>query len=172
VLGRVLDTARADDLVYEPLSAHDLYVVIAGAQHPLAGRKNLQLSNLIEQPWIVPPTGSLVRDKLDALLVQNGLPLPANVVETVSPAVIAALLQGNNMVAAVPEEAVQSSYNSGDLTVLIRNLPLAGGSFGLITRRDHPLATGAQLMLKTLRELAGPLHPVDHLGTAAPAVAN
>lgn len=171
VLGRVLDTARAEDLVYEPLTTQELYVVIAGAQHPLAGRKSLQLSNVIEQPWILPPTGSLVRDKLDALWVQSGLPLPANIVETVSAAVIAALLRGNNMVAAVPEEAAQASYNSGDFTVLIRNLPLAGGSFGLITRRNHPLAAGAQLMLKTLRELAGRL-PADHLGIAVPTVPN
>ena len=156
VVGRVLDTARADDLVYEPLVANELYAVIAGAQHPLAGRKALQLANVVEQPWIVPPTGSLMRDKLDALFVQNGLPLPANTVETVSLPVIVTLLQGSNMVAAVPEGTVQSSCG-GDVTTLIRNVPLDAGSFGLVTRRDHQLAPGAQLMLKTLRELARPL---------------
>jgi DNA-binding transcriptional LysR family regulator len=172
VVGRVLDIARADDLVYEPLAPHELYAVIAGAGHPLAGHEALQLSNILEQPWILPPTGSPVRDKLDGLFVQDGLPLPANVVETMSLPVIGSLLQTSNMVAAVPEEAVQAACAAGDLTVLIRNLPLAAGAFGLITRRDHQLAPGAQLMLKTLRELAGQLHAVDNSSTAPSSLSN
>lgn len=162
VVGRVLDTARADDLVYEPLSANELYAVIAGSQHPLAGRKGLQLSNVVDQPWILPPTGSVLRDKLDALFAQSGLPLPANIVETVSAAVIASLLQESTMIACVPEESVQSTCKAGALTALIRNIPLAAGAFGLITRRDHQLAPGAQLMLKTLRELAVAAPPLSN----------
>lgn len=154
VVGRVLDTARAEDLIYEPLTANEQYAVIGGAQHPLAGRKGLQLSNVVEQPWILPPTGSLLRDKLDALFAQTGLPLPANIVETVSAPVIGSLLRQSPMVACVPEESVQSTCKAGEITALIRNISLAAGAFGLITRRDHQLAPGAQLMLKTLRELA------------------
>lgn len=166
VVGRVLDTTRADDLIFESLAANEPYAVIAGPQHPLAGRKALQLSSLVEQPWILPPTGSLTRDKLIGMFTQNGLPLPANIVETVSLSVITTLLQQSNMVAAVPEEAVQASCKAGDLTMLVRNLPLRVEAFGLITRRGHPLSPGAQLLLKTLRELAGQLHAVDNPSTA------
>jgi DNA-binding transcriptional LysR family regulator len=155
VVGQVLDTACAEDLLYESLAANEPYAVIAGARHPLAGRRDLQLANVVEQPWILPPTGSLLRDKLDALFVQAGLPLPATIIETVSAPVISSLLQQSTMVAAVPEEAVASACKSGELSALIRNIPLGASAFGLITRRDHQLAPGAQLMLKTLRELAG-----------------
>jgi DNA-binding transcriptional LysR family regulator len=155
VVGPVLDTACAEDLCYESLAANQPHAVIAGAQHPLAGRRDLQLANIVEQPWILPPRGSLLRDKFDALFVQAGLPLPANITETVSAPVISSLLQHSAMVAAVPEEAVAAICTTGKLSALIRNLPLAAGAFGLITRRNHPLAPGAQLMVKTLRELAG-----------------
>ena len=154
VVGRVLDSARVEDLIYEPLGANELYAVLGSAQHPLAGRKGLQLSNLVDQPWILPPTGSLLRDKFDALFAQTGLPLPANIVETVSAPVISSLLRQSTMVACVPEESVQSTCKSAEITALIRNIPLEAGAFGLITRRDRQLAPAAQLLLKTLSELA------------------
>lgn len=161
VVGNVLDSARVDDLVYESLAGNECYAIVAGAAHPLAGRKALQLSSLVEQPWILPPTGTLARDKLSAMFVQNGLAAPANIVETASVPIITSLLQQSDMVAALPEGAVQASCKAGDLTVLIGNLPLRVGTFGLITRRGQQLSTGAHLMLKTLRELGGQLHAVD-----------
>jgi DNA-binding transcriptional LysR family regulator len=164
VVGRVSDSTRADELVYERLAAEEPHAVIASAQHPLAGRKELQLESLVEQPWIVPPAGSLVRDRLAAMFVQRGLALPTNIVETLSLSASANLLQHSNMLAALPEEAVQPWCKAGILTVLVRNLPLGLGAFGLITRRDHKLSPGAQLMLNTLREVAGPLYQLQSYG--------
>lgn len=172
VVGSVLDTARADDLVYEALGANECYAIVAGARHPLAGRKALQLASLVEQAWILPPTGSLARDKLSAMFVQSGLAPPANIVETASLPMIASLLQQSDMIAVLPEEAVQSSCKAGDLTVLISNLPLRVGAFGLITRRGQQLSPGAHLLLKTLRELGGQLHVVDSPSTVVVPTSN
>jgi DNA-binding transcriptional LysR family regulator len=166
VVGRVLDSTRADELVYEPLAADEPHAVIASAQHPLAGRTELQLENLVEQPWILPPAGSLVRDKLAAMFAQRGLSLPTNIVETLSLSASANLLQQSNMLVALPEESVQPWCKAGILTVLVRNLPLGLGAFGLITRRDHNLSPGAQLMLNTLRAVAGPLYRLESYGPA------
>ncbi|MFL6604938.1 MAG: LysR family transcriptional regulator [Steroidobacteraceae bacterium] len=159
VVGRVLDAAGADALVYEPLADDEPHAIIASVDHPLAGRRDVQLKELIEQPWIFPPAGSLVRDKMTAKLVEQGLPLPTNIVETASLPVITALLRQNNMIVALPEETVQDLCEAGLLTALVRNLPLGVGAFGLITRREHKLSLAAQLMLNTLRELAGQVYP-------------
>ena len=161
VIGRVLDSNSADELIYEPLASDEPHAVIARAEHPLAGRQQLQLEQLIEQPWIFPPAGSLVRDKLAAMLVRYGLSLPSNVVESQCLPVITALLQQSNMLAILPEEAVLSYCQAGILTVLVRNLPLEVGAFGLITRRHHKLSPGAQLMVSALREQGGLMYPVD-----------
>jgi DNA-binding transcriptional LysR family regulator len=157
----VLDSTSADELVYEPLAPDEPHAVIARAEHPLAGRQALQLEQLIEQPWIFPPAGSVIRDRLAAMLVRHGLPLPGNIVESQCLPVITALLQQSNMLAILPEEAVQSCCKAGILTVLVRNLPLEMGAFGLITRRNHKLSPGAQLMLSALREQGGQMYPVD-----------
>ncbi len=161
VVGRVLDCPRADDLVYEPLAIDEPHSAIASARHPLAGRKDLELGHLAEHPWILPPAGSLVRDKLTDMFVRHGLPRPNNIIETDSLPTITRLLLNSNMVVALPEETVQSCCKAGDLTVLVRNLPLDVGAFGLITRRHHKLSPGAQVMLGLLRHHAAEGCAVD-----------
>jgi len=168
VVGRVLDPTLADELVYEPLAAEEPHSIIASAKHPLAARKGLQLEDLIEQPWILPPPGSLVRERLIALYAQRGWSLPANIVEAVALPVITPLLQQSEMVVALPEEVVLPYCDAGILSVLVRNLPLGVGAFGLITRRNRPLSPGAQLMLNTLREVAGHVYPAESRSTTSP----
>lgn len=153
VLAGALDSGHADELLYEPLAEEEPYAIVAGADHPLAGRKGLHLEHLADQPWILPPAGTLTRDRLTALFRQQGVQ-PTNIVETLSLSVITTLLQQNSMVAALPENAVQSCSNWGLLTRLVGNLTLGMGTVGLITRRDRTLSVGSQFMLKTLRELA------------------
>lgn len=128
----------------------------------------LQLESLINEPWVFPPVGSPVRDKLVALFRQNGLPLPTNVVEALSIPVVMGLLQRTNMVVALPEGAARLYCKAGLLTVLMRNLPLRVGSFGLMTHRGRSLSAAAQLTLSVLREVAEPLYRVH--GPAGPAL--
>lgn len=166
VVGGVLESEDADEVVYEPLAGDEPHAIVAGAQHPLARHKDVQLEDLIEQPWILPPAGSLLRDKVIAKWLERGLPLPTNIVETASLPVITALLQQSNMVAALPQEAIQAGCKAGLLTALVSDLSLGVGAFGLITRRNHKLSQAAQLMLSTLRELAGQVYPAPTRGTA------
>jgi hypothetical protein len=57
--------------------------------------------------------------------------------------------------------SVQPCCQAGILTVLVRNLPLGVGAFGLITRRGHKLPPAAQLLLSALRDQAEELWPVE-----------
>ncbi len=160
IVGRVLEAGCADDLVYEPLAADEPHAVIAGAHHPLAGRDVLDLEDLIDQAWILPPEGNLMRERLFSMFIERGLSLPTNVIETLSLPAITSLLQQSNYLVALPEEVVQPCVRAGILTVLVRNLPLSVGGFGLVTRRHHKLSPGAQCVLNTLRELAKQMYPL------------
>ena len=109
-----------------------------------------------------------VRERLLALCAERGWSLPTNIVEAVALPVITSLLQQSEMIVALPEEVVMPYCHAGMLSVLVRNLPLGVGAFGLITRRRHPLSPGAQLMLNTLREVAVQIYPADSRGTPSP----
>jgi DNA-binding transcriptional LysR family regulator len=80
------------------------------------------------------------------------------VVQTTSLPVITNLLRSTNMVAALPEAAVQTFTEAGLLTVLIKDLGLEIGSFGIVTRRHHRLSPGAQVLVAALRETASKLY--------------
>jgi DNA-binding transcriptional LysR family regulator len=157
VVGRVLEPQGADELQFEAL-ADEQHAVIASADHPLAGKRGLTLADLAGESWIWPEPGSVVRDRLDARFLQQGLSLPTNVVQTTSLPVITNLLRSTNMVAALPEAAVQTFTEAGLLTVLIKDLGLEIGSFGIVTRRHHRLSPGAQVLVAALRETASKLY--------------
>jgi DNA-binding transcriptional LysR family regulator len=160
LVARVLDSRGAEALTFEPL-ADERLAIIARGNHPLAGKRDLQLEDLVAQPWILPAPGSLVRDKLVSVFLQRGLALPNNIVQTSSLPVITSLLRTTDMIAPLPEECVQPYCESGELAVLVEDLGLELGAFGIIVRREHTLSPGARIMLGALRETAAQLYCVD-----------
>jgi DNA-binding transcriptional LysR family regulator len=153
VIGRILDTESATVLNFEPLS-DEPHSLIARAGHPLAAHASLQLADLVGQGWILPPGGSILRDRLTALFLSQGLDQPPEIVETLALPVITKLLSGSDMVCALPTELVQPYLDAKLLTVLPIALGIRMDLYGIVTRKNHQLSPGAQAMLTTLREVA------------------
>ena len=157
VVGRILDSQGVEELRFEPL-AGEPHAVIARAEHPLAGRRGLSLEDVADQAWILPEPGSVLRDRLIARFAELGLSPPLNVVQTTSLPVTTSLLRTTDMVAALPQAVVQPYCDTGVLTVLIEDIGVEIGSFGIVTRRDRELSPGAQAMLAALREAGEKLY--------------
>jgi DNA-binding transcriptional LysR family regulator len=157
VIGRMLDPEGAEGLAFEPL-ADEPHAVIARVKHPLASKRSLSLADVVNQGWILPEPGSVARDRLVEVFAQQGLPLPTNVVQTTSLPVITNLLRVTDMVAAIPVAAVQPYCQAGLLTVLIEDMGVSIGPFGIVTRRNRSISPGAQAMLVALREVASSLY--------------
>jgi DNA-binding transcriptional LysR family regulator len=158
VVGRILDTEAADELNFEPLT-DEPHVVIARASHPLIDRADLKLEDLMDQCWILPPAGSILRDRLTALFLSHGLEQPAETVETLDMPVVASLLLNNDMIVALPVEAVQPYLDAGLLKALPFDLGVSMDSFGIVTRKRHQLSPGADAMLIALRDAAASIYP-------------
>jgi DNA-binding transcriptional LysR family regulator len=159
VIGRVLDSESAAQLSFEPLT-DEPHSLIVRADHPLAGRQDLTLPELARQGWILPPAGSILRDRLTALFLSAGLDQPQQTVETLSLPVITSLLGQSDMVSALPAELVRPYLDAGLLTVLAFDLGLRMDAYGIVTRRGHQLSPCAELMLACLREEAARRHMV------------
>ncbi|MFT7773322.1 LysR substrate-binding domain-containing protein [Roseateles sp.] len=157
VVGRVLDSESAAQLSFEPLT-DEPHCLVVRAGHPLAGRDDLSLPELASQSWILPPSGSILRDRLTALFLSAGLGQPQQTVETLSLPVITSLLGQSDMVSALPDELVRPYLATGLLEVLDFDLGLRMDVYGIVTRRGHQLSPGAELMLQCLREEAA-RHP-------------
>lgn len=153
VIGRVPDLAHAQEVQFEPIS-DEPHVLVCAAAHPLTGRAGLTLADLAERAWIVPPEGSLLRERLAAIFLAQGLAPPREAVATAELPLILSLLQGGRMLAALPLELVRPLADSGALAVLPVELNLSMDLYGLITRRTHRLSPAAQGMLAALQEAA------------------
>ena len=153
VIGRILDTESAHEFNFEPIT-DEPHSLIVRANHPLLGRENLRLEDLSRESWIMPPYGSILRDRLTALFLSHGLDQPIEVTETLALPVVATLLAGSDMIVALPEELVSLYLDAGLLAVLPFDLGLRMDMYGIITRKQHQLRPSAEATLIALRQVA------------------
>lgn len=153
VIGRVADAAAAAELHFEPIT-DEPHCLLVRAGHPLLARTGVDLRELAGQAWIVPPEDSILRDRIAALFLAQGLEQPAETVTASALPVIAALLARSEMVAPLPVELVQPYLDSGLLAALPFDLQLRMEMYGIVTRRRHQPSPAAEAMLAALREVA------------------
>ncbi|ODV40971.1 hypothetical protein AWV79_02550 [Cupriavidus sp. UYMMa02A] len=87
---------EAEILHREPLC------VVCGVHHPLASRKASTLQVLSDFPWILPTRDSSLRQTAEHMFYDAGLPLPANVVESLSVMTNVALMFDQKTVGLMP----------------------------------------------------------------------
>jgi DNA-binding transcriptional LysR family regulator len=158
VVGRILDTEVAHELDFEPIT-DEPHCLIARVGHPLAASTNLQLDELARHGWILPPSGSVLLDRITALFLSQGQEQPGETVSTMALPTIASLLRASDMVAPLPVELVQPYLDSGLLTILPFEMGLRMDMYGIITRKHHQLSPGAEAMLVALREIVAQRYP-------------
>ncbi len=125
------------------------HVIVAGADHPLAGRAALDWSELRHEPIVLREAGSATRQFFEHLLQARALRPPVAVElqgnETVKQAVMAGL--GISLMSA---HAIQVELEAGRLAVLcLPDMP-KWLDWCLLHRRDRPLSTAAQALLDFL----------------------
>jgi DNA-binding transcriptional LysR family regulator len=160
VIARMHNPRVLTELHFEPLG-EALHAMVGRAGHPLSRRRGLTWNELTPQTWVIGPRGNVLRDRISLLLLERGLEMPKQLVETSSLPVITSLLEISDMVAPLPTDVVRRYCDSGALVILPIRLDLQLGPAGIVTRRNQKLSPGALTMLNVLREVAAqPTVPV------------
>lgn len=157
VIGRIMGPEGAGDLDFEPL-ADEPHAVIVRAGHPLAQRAKVSHADLADYGWIMPPAASVLRSRLDAVFLENGLSPPQNIVETSSLPVIIHLLRHSDLLTALPTESVGPYLQTEQMCVLPIDLGVRMEFFGIIRRRDQLLSPAAERVLEAVRLTARRLY--------------
>jgi DNA-binding transcriptional LysR family regulator len=160
VVGRIPDLENAADLHFEPIT-DEPHVLVAATHHSLRSHQAIDFTDLQDLGWIIQGEGSVLRGRLNAALHSKGLPQPKNIVETSSLSIALALLQASDMVAVLPKLAVLPFCKAGLAKILGFDLGIKMDAFGIITRREHPLSSGAQVVLDEVRRTAARLFATD-----------
>jgi DNA-binding transcriptional LysR family regulator len=152
-IGRILEDGDSTGLLYEELVEEPVCAVVRPG-HPLLSRKSLALRELVGQPWILPPHGSVLRHRCDMMFLRAGFEAPANVVDTTALLLIMPLLQQTDSVHVMPADVARYYASLGILDILPIDLPCKMDAFGIITSREHLLSPGANLLLEEVRSVA------------------
>jgi DNA-binding transcriptional LysR family regulator len=153
MIGRILEKEDSTGLIYEELTDEPACAVVRPG-HPLLERQDLQLHDLAERPWILPPHGSIMRHRFDMMFRRAGLQPPVNVVDTTALPLVTALLQQTESLHVMPLEVAQYYASLNVMKILPIELPCTMDAFGIIRQQDHLLSPGADLLLKAVRAAA------------------
>jgi DNA-binding transcriptional LysR family regulator len=153
MIGRLFDGAEKIDLRYERLAEEPVSAVVRPG-HALLAATKLKLSDLAERSWIVPPLGSVLRQRFDLMFREAGLSPPTHIIETSSQLVITRMLEQSDFIAVVPTDVARYYARYAMVTPLPLQLSCTMDAFGIITRRDWLLSPAATVLLRAIRSSA------------------
>jgi DNA-binding transcriptional LysR family regulator len=159
VVGRVSAPTIEKDLKVESLFHEPLFVV-AGRRNQLTRRRRIELAELIDEPWVLPPgpsepgtAGSIIRDAF----ASAGLPAPQAVVVSPSIQMHHALLTMGPFLGMLPRSVLHFGAVRHSLKVLPVKLKAKPGPAGIVTLRNRMLSPAVQLFCDSFREVVRPL---------------
>ena len=142
----------------EHMQAEVLYevrdVVAAAAQNPWTRRRRVKLADLVNVPWVLPPTDSLQGTIVAEAFRVSGLEVPRAAVITATVPVRNALLAGGRFLTIEPDSDLQLPGTSPPLKRVAVNLPTTPRPIGIITLKHRTLGPTAQLFMDAARKLA------------------
>jgi len=147
----------ADERLHFEFLFEDSYVVAAGANNPWARRRNIHLSDLAEERWILPPRESVIGSIITQAFRASGFDYPSATVVTDSPHMRVSLLETGRFITVFPASALTFLAKGAALKVLPVDLPAARRPNGMVTVKDRAISPVVQLVIDSARELAKPM---------------
>jgi DNA-binding transcriptional LysR family regulator len=143
-------------LNFETLFA-DAYVIAAGAQNPLTRRRRIELAELVNEPWTLPPPdhalGAVAREAFRV----NGLDYPRVTVAAASPEMRISLLATGHFLSILAETVLRFPAGWPEVRILPVKVPVAPVPVGIVTLKNRTLSPAARLFIDCAREVAKPL---------------
>lgn len=142
LIGALRDPAPIGDIEQSVLF-HDTVVIVAGNDHPLAGRNLMKVEELAAYPWVVATEGTPIRRHFDRLFTDCPAGPPRSIVESGSLILMRELLSESEHLGFISGGQARAEIDRRLLTALDFDLAHTRRPIGL-TRRTGWLPTAAQ----------------------------
>jgi DNA-binding transcriptional LysR family regulator len=144
----------ADDRLEHEVLFEDTYWVMAGAKNPWARRRNIELAELANEPWALPPPESTTGSVALAAFRAISLNYPRTTVIAEPVDVRITMLASGRFVTIFPGSVFRFSARRPELKILpvkqrFNRLPV-----GIITLRNRTISPLAQEFIEKSREVA------------------
>jgi DNA-binding transcriptional LysR family regulator len=146
----------------EELVAENLYdertVPTAGFHSRWARRRRIELSELVDEPWLVPPRDSVPWRIMAEIFSASGLEVPRARVVTLSFHLGIALVASGRLIAALPASVVRFNPGLSALKILPVKLPMyRPATVGVVTVRKRTISPLLQSFIDFARKMTLPL---------------
>ena len=135
----------------------DSYVVAAGAQNQWVRRRRIEIAELVNELWVLPPADSVIGSIVMDAFRASGLDYPRVSVVTDCPHMRISLLATGRFVTVFPASAFRFLTKGSELKILPVELPTARRPNGIVTLKNRALSPVARLFIDCAREVAKPL---------------
>jgi DNA-binding transcriptional LysR family regulator len=132
----------------------DRIVIVAGAQNPWARRRKIGLSELLNEPWVLPPPSSIIASLALESFRASGLDYPRTIVVTESPQVRLTLPATGSFLTMFAAAVLKFPTRRTEVKALPVQLPIAPLPIGIITLKNRTLNSVARLFIKHARDSA------------------
>ncbi len=136
-------------------------VVVAGRDNPLAQRENLEWSDVVGSPWIMPQGNSVARRAVDALFAEHGLTPPSNIIASLSLTLNLEILRVMPALGLLPQRLAQRHATRGEIVNLSLDTQGLLSEARCFWRADRVHENGTlSLFLKCLQQTTGELQTI------------
>lgn len=135
----------------------DSYVVVAGPQNQWVRRRRIEIAELVNELWVLPPPDSVIGSIVTDAFRASGLDYPRVSVVTDCPHMRISLLATGRFVTIFPASAFRFLTKRSELKILPVELPTARRPNGIVTLKNRALSPVAKLFMDCAREVAKPL---------------
>lgn len=152
VISRIPRSYRNDELDIEILSADSL-VVITGAQSSWARKRKINLAELVNERWILPPT-PYIRGVLREAFEADGMTAPPEQVTTASIQMRIRLLATGRFVSVLAESVFRENAKRWALKTLPIDLAAKPPPWSIVKLKNRTVSPVVQVFIDYLRSVA------------------
>jgi DNA-binding transcriptional LysR family regulator len=151
-LGAVLDKQLDFELLF-----HERDVAVAGSQNPLVRRRKIDVAELMNEAWVLPPPDNIVGTVIMKAFRARGLDYPRTTVFSDVPHVRMALVETGRFLSIFPASALRFPADNPKVKELPIDMRLARVPVGIVTLKNRAIGPVARLFIENAREMARPL---------------
>jgi DNA-binding transcriptional LysR family regulator len=153
LLGRVPPAFIEDDLAFDKLF-EEPHVAVAGPGSPWVRRRRLELAELIEESWVLPPYDSVRGPFITEIFRSQKLHPPHASVSTLSLQLTTTLIATGRFLGFVPRSVARFSGARAGLRILPLKMPVHSFAIDIITMKNRTLSPLATLFIECAHAVA------------------
>jgi len=155
IVGRIPPSIEKD--IGAEILFHDRLFVVAGCENRWARRRKVELSQLAEEPWVLPAPGTLAGSLVGDVFRACDMEFPPRGAVTGSIHLLSALIANGPFLGTFPGSVLRFGRHLPPLKVLPITLPSPPWPVGVMTLKNRTLSPVTKLFVDCAREVIKPL---------------